>query len=191
MVLPKIALYSRVSTQQQTNENQKIRLLRYGTESKKPFDYFEETESTRKTRPVKAELMARLRSGEYQAVVIFRLDRWARSLSELVLDTKELVDKGVGFVSLSDSIDFGSASGRLHFQILCAFAEFERSLISERTREGLARAKKQGKFAGRPKGKKDKTKRRTSGYILRHAKKRKSTDEANGTFKPINDYIPQ
>ena len=70
----------------------------------------------------------------------------------MILETKELIDKGVGFISISDNLDFTTASGKLHFQILSAFAEFERSLISERTKEGLKRAKSQGKQLGRPKG---------------------------------------
>ena len=69
--------------------------------------------------------------------MVYKLDRWARSSTELILDTKELIDKGIGFVSISDNIDFSSASGRLYFAILSAFAEFERELIRERTLEGL------------------------------------------------------
>jgi DNA invertase Pin-like site-specific DNA recombinase len=72
------------------------------------------------------------------------------------LDTKELLDKGIGFISLSDNIDFSTASGKFHFLILSAFAEFERELIRERTIEGLRRAKLKGKHAGRPKGSKEK-----------------------------------
>lgn len=65
-----------------------------------------------------------------------KLDQYARNTTELILEAKELLDKGIGFISISDNIDFSSASGRLQFQILAAFAEFERSLISERTKEG-------------------------------------------------------
>lgn len=185
----KIALYGRVSTSEQNLENQKIRLLQYATERKLPFDLFEETESTRKTRPVKQELLAKLRKGDYAAVVVYKLDRWARSSTELILDTKELIDKGIGFISLSDNLDFSTASGKLHFQILSAFAEFERELIRERTIEGLIRARNQGKLGGRPKGSKDTYKRRRSGYIIREASKRKTAEENNGIFKQVNEYI--
>ena len=137
-----IALYCRVSqvNGSQTTENQRIRLVEYAKRSGYTYDVYEEQESTRKTRPVKQELLTKLRTGVYDAVVVYKLDRWARSSTELILDTKEMLDKGVGFISLSDNIDFGSASGKLHFQILSAFAEFERELIRERTMEGLRRS---------------------------------------------------
>jgi DNA invertase Pin-like site-specific DNA recombinase len=99
------------------------------------------------------------------------------------------LEKGIGFISISDNLDFGTAAGKLHFQILSAFAEFERELIRERTIEGLRRAKMQGKQAGRPKGRKDSKKRKKSGYILREANKRKRNDEVNGVHKSLESYI--
>jgi DNA invertase Pin-like site-specific DNA recombinase len=116
--------------------------------------------------------LQRLRQGEFKAVVIFKLDRWARSSTELILETKELIDKGIGLISLSDNLDFTSASGKLHFQILSAFAEFERALISERTKEGLHRVKQSGTILGRPKGAKDKKKRVRAGYYVREMRLR-------------------
>jgi len=185
----KVALYIRVSTGKQTTENQRISLVEHAERNNWEYDVFDEVESTRKTRPVKQALLAKLRANEYDAVVVYKLDRWARSSTELILDTKELIDKGIGFISISDNLDFTTASGKLHFQILSAFAEFERSLISERTKEGLKRAKSQGKQLGRPKGSKDKNKRRKSGYILREANKRKLQDENSGVFKSVEAYL--
>ena len=187
----KIALYCRVSLSNgmQTTENQKIRLVEYAKKNGFKYDLYEETESTRKTRPVKQALLTRLRNNEYDAVAVYKLDRWARSSTELILDTKELLDKGVGFISISDNLDFSTAAGKLHFQILSAFAEFERELIRERTIEGLRRAKMQGKKAGRPKGSRDKKKRKRSGYILREANKRKIKDEENGIHKSVDTYM--
>lgn len=187
--MQKIALYARVSTSEQTTENQKIRLIEYANKHGYSYDLFEETESSRKTRPVKQSLLARLRNHEYDAVVVFKLDRWARSSTELILDTKELLDKNVGFISISDNLDFSTAAGKLQFAILSAFAEFERELIRERTIEGLRRAKLQGKKAGRPKGSKDSKKRRRSGYILREVKKRQKHDVDNGINRGIEQYI--
>ncbi len=186
-----VALYCRVSLSNgsQTTENQRIRLVEYATKNNLTYDIYEEEESTRKTRPVKQALMERLRSHEYDAVIVYRLDRWARSSTELILGAKELLDKGISFISLSDNIDFNSATGKLHFAILSAFAEFERELIRERTIEGLRRAKMQGKRPGRPKGKKDTKKRRKSGYILREAMKKKIRDEQIGHIKHISDYL--
>jgi len=184
-----LALYIRVSTSEQTVENQRIRVIEYAEKNGYTYDIFEETESTRKTRPVKQALLAKLRQSQYDAVVVYKLDRWARSSTELILDTKELIDKGVGFISISDNLDFSTASGKLHFQILSAFAEFERELIRERTIEGLRRAKSQGKKVGRPKGSKDTKKRKKSGYILREANKRQQIDSEQGVNKDISEYL--
>lgn len=185
----KIALYQRVSTSQnQTTLNQTDRLVKYAKENGYEYDLYDEVESTRKTRPVKQQLLKRLRSGEYESVVVVKLDRWARSSTELILEVKELLDKGIQFISLIDNLDFSTAGGRLQFQILCAFSEFERDLISSRTREGLARVRKE-KTLGRPKGSKDKKKRKKSGYILREATKRQLVDQGNGIHKSIEEYI--
>jgi DNA invertase Pin-like site-specific DNA recombinase len=185
----KIALYCRVSTNKQTNENQKIKLLQYASEKSLKFDLYEEVESSRKTRPVKQELLMKLRKGEYSSVIVYKLDRFARSSRELILEIQELIDKGIGFISLSDNLDFTNSVGRLHFQILAAFAEFERSLISERTKEGIERAKSQGKKLGRPKGSKDTKPRPKSGYLIREVNKRKQKDEEKGNFKSFERYI--
>jgi putative DNA-invertase from lambdoid prophage Rac len=184
-----IALYIRVSTSEQTVENQRIRLIEYAEKNDCSYDMYEEVESTRKTRPVKQALLAKLRLNQYESVVVYKLDRWARSSTELILDTKELIDKGIGFISISDNLDFSTAAGKLHFAILSAFAEFERELIRERTIEGLRRAKLQGKRAGRPKGSKDTKKRKKSGYILRQANDRKKNDELIGIHKSIDTYL--
>jgi putative DNA-invertase from lambdoid prophage Rac len=185
----KVALYCRVSTNKQTNENQKIRLLQYATDMAYKFDLYEEVESSRKTRPVKQELLQKLRKGEYASIIVYKLDRFARSSRELILEIQELIDKGIGFISISDNLDFSNSVGRLHFQILSAFAEFERSLISERTKEGIDRLKALGIKLGRKVGSKDKKPRPKSGYILREAKKRKNQDEKKGVFQSVEAYI--
>lgn len=168
----KIAIYTRVSTSDQTTENQVLRLTEYAKDRSWKYEVFREQESTRKTRPIKANLLQRLRQKEFDGVIVYKLDRWARSSTELILEISELINKEIAFYSYSENLDFTTATGKLHFHILSAFAEFERSLISERTKEGLRRAKIKGKGAGRPKGSKDKTKRKTEGYLIREAKKR-------------------
>jgi putative DNA-invertase from lambdoid prophage Rac len=173
----KIALYCRVSTSRQTNDNQKIRLLEYAISNNLYYDLFEEVESTRKTRPIKQELLTELRTGKYSAVVVFKLDRYARSSRELILEIQELTNKGIGFISISDNLDFSNSVGRLHFHILAAFAEFERSLISERTKEGIARTKAQGTVLGRPKGSKDSKPRPKSGYYMREINKKAESNK--------------
>lgn len=185
----KVALYFRVSTQSQTVDTQRLRLVEYAEKNGLSYDIFEEVESTRKTRPVKQALLAKLRQKQYDSVIVYKLDRWARSSSELILDTKELLDKGIGFISVSDNLDFSTAAGNLHFQILSAFAEFERSLISIRTIESLRRLRQQGIPLGRPKGSKDKKQRKKSGYILREALKRQKVDTDFGVHRSIESYL--
>lgn len=187
--MKKHALYCRVSTSDQHTDNQRLSLVEKARLAGWQYDIFEETESTRKTRPVKQELLNKLRKGEYSNVVVYKLDRWARSTTELILDVQELVNRGIGFISLSDNIDFTTAAGKLHFQILSAFCEFERSLIRERTIEGLKRTKNQGTRLGRPKGSTDKKPRRKSGYLLKEAGKRKQMDEEKGIYKDLRTYI--
>jgi len=184
-----VALYCRVSQHSQTIDNQRPRLIEFAERNGYTYEIFEETESTRKTRPVKQALLERLRAKQYDGVIICKIDRWARSSMELILEIRELVDKGVNFISISDNLDFKSAAGRLQFQILCCFAEFERSLISDRTKDSLQRLKSQGVRLGRPKGAKDGKKRKRSGYILREAKKRQNTDGNNGIHKSIDTYL--
>lgn len=185
----KVALYCRVSTGDQTTDNQEIRLVEWAKRQGYDYEIFRETESTRKTRPVKAALLDKLRSRVYDGVVIYKLDRWARSSTELLLEIEELYKKEIQFISLSDNVDFSTATGKLQFQILAAFAEFERSLISERTKEGLRRKKSQGATLGRPKGSKDKNGRCKAGYYLRNAKDRQKEDEEKGIFRNIKYYL--
>ncbi len=170
--MKKIAIYTRVSTSEQTTENQVLRLTEYANDRGWEYEVFREQESTRKTRPIKANLLQQLRQKEFDGVIVYKLDRWARSSTELILEINELINKEIAFYSYSENLDFTTATGKLHFHILSAFAEFERSLISERTKEGLRRAKQNGKGAGRPKGSKDKTKRKNDGYLIREAHKR-------------------
>ncbi|MBT7826776.1 MAG: recombinase family protein, partial [Bacteroidetes bacterium] len=101
----KIALYNRVSTQDQTTENQKIRLIEYAKTKGYEYDIYEEVMSTRKTRPVKQALLQKLRKGDYTSVIVYRLDRWARSSTELLLEINELINKGINFISISENLD--------------------------------------------------------------------------------------
>ena len=165
----KIIIYCRVSTRDQNPENQRRELEEYSKRMNYEYEIFEETESSRKTRPIKQEVLRRLRLKEFDGVLVWKLDRWARSLSELILEVQELVDKGVLFISLKDNIDLSTASGKLMFHMFAALAEFERGVIRERTLMGLENAKANGKTLGRPSGKKDSRPRKKGGYFLRYA----------------------
>ena len=117
-------------------------------------------------------LLKKPRSRDYAEVIVIKLDRWARSSKELILEIQKLIDKGVRFHSLEDNIDFISSYGRLHFEILATFSEVEPSLISERTLEGLNGTKAQCKILGLPKGSKDSMARPKGGYYLKVVNKR-------------------
>jgi DNA invertase Pin-like site-specific DNA recombinase len=99
-------------------------------------------------RPELAKLFDHLRDGD--TVVVWRLDRLGRSLKHLIEVIRSLEERQVGFRSLTEGIDTTSAGGRLVFHIFAALAEFERELISERTRAGLAAARARGRRGGRP-----------------------------------------
>lgn len=185
----RVAIYIRVSTEDQNLENQQLRLTEYARSNSWDYELFSEVQSSRNTRPVKAELLRKLRNNEFDGILVYRLDRYARSSTELVLEVEELIKKGVCFISYSEHLDFSTATGKLQLQILAAFAEFERALISERTKEGIRRAKMKGKTLGRPKGSKDKKKRRRSGYILRMAKEKQKINQSEGIHKSIDHYL--
>ena len=161
----KVALYSRVSTQEQNPEMQRKALVEKAKREGWEYELFEEKESTRKTRPLKYLLYQRLLDKEFDGVCVWKIDRWARSTQELSREVTTLFNKGVKFISLTDDIDLSSASGKLQFNIISAFAQFERDIISERTKEGLKGKKNVGKRG------KDKKRRRRSGYYQRWSKK--------------------
>lgn len=145
----KFALYVRVSTQDQNLDNQILPLEEYCKRMGWEYELFREKESTRKTRPIQYELYNRLLKKEFDGVLIYKFDRWARSTAELVTHLKEFESRGVRFVSYSENIDLGTPTGKLMFTIIAAMAEFERDLIRERTLAGLARARARGKILGR------------------------------------------
>ena len=131
-------------------ENQRLQLEAHAKLKGWEYTIFEEKESTRETRPIKQEVLNLVRKGDFNAIMVWKLDRWARSLQELIMDIDELTSKNKDFIVLTQPIDTTSASGRLFMQILGAFAEFEREIIRERTMAGLERARQQGKKLGRP-----------------------------------------
>lgn len=146
----KIAIYCRVSRADLNPANQVIALEEYAKSRGYNYEIFQEIESTRNTRPIKQNVLNLLRQGTFDGVLVYKLDRWARSLQELIMDINELKGRGKDFIVLTQPIDTTNASGMLMLQILGAFAEFEREIIRERTMAGLARARAQGKILGRP-----------------------------------------
>ena len=137
--------YARVSTQDQKLEMQLDALTSYGCEL-----IFKEKISAAKERPELDKLMQQLRAGDQ--IVVWKLDRLGRSLRHLVNTINVFHERGVQFVSLNDNIDTTTSQGRLMFNLFASFAEFERELISERTKAGLANARAHGRKGGRKPG---------------------------------------
>lgn len=107
---------------------------------------------TQDRRPALDRLLDDAKAGRFDVVAVFKLDRLARSLRHLLTMSEDLASWGVGLVSIHDSgIDTTTASGRLLFQVLGAFGEFEAAIIRERVIAGVRRAQAQGKHCGRPK----------------------------------------
>jgi len=135
--------YSRVSTQDQNPQLQRDALEEAGCEQ-----IFEErVTGTKRERPELQACLRTLRDGD--TLVVWKLDRLARSLKDLVELIHELNEREVGFRSLTEAIDTASAGGKLVFHIFGALAEFEHSLIRERTLAGLAAARARGRKGGR------------------------------------------
>src|SRR5207247_8053810 len=102
------------------------------------------------TRPARHRLWQDARQRKFDVVAVWKLDRFGRSLRDLVNSLDEFRSLGIEFVSLTEAIDFGSSLGAVMFALIAAMAEFERNLIRERVAMGLERVRRQGKRIGRP-----------------------------------------
>jgi DNA invertase Pin-like site-specific DNA recombinase len=147
----KVAIYARVSTTDQTPENQLLELRKYiearGWSAQEYVDHG--VSGAKDRRPALDQLTADVRRHKVRGVVCWRLDRLGRNLRHLVLLLDEWQARGVSFVTLSEGIDTSTPAGRLVAGVLGSIAEFERSRIQERIIAGLARARAQGKRLGR------------------------------------------
>lgn len=138
--------YARVSTQEQDLSLQLGALQDAGCAT----IYQEKVSGAGKERLELEKMMAQLRTGD--TVVIWKLDRLARSMKDLVSVVNEMQEKGAELQSLNDHIDTTTPQGKFTFHLFAALAEFERDIIRERTRAGLADARARGRKGGRPKG---------------------------------------
>src|ERR687890_252727 len=142
--------YARVSTEDQNLDLQRDALETAGCEQ----IYTDRVSGTKARRPGLEQALSHLRAGD--TLVVWRLDRLGRSLRHLIDTVTELQEKGIGFKSLTESIDTTTSGGRLVFHIFASLAEFEREIIRERTQAGLQAARARGKTGGRPKALTDK-----------------------------------
>ena len=152
--ITRAALYARVSTLSGQNPEVQLAELREYASRRGWAVASEYTDrgvsGAKESRPALNKLMADAHRRKFDAVLVWKLDRFARSLKQLVNALAEMEALGVAFVSLRDNLDLSTPSGRLMFQIIGAMAEFERALIQERVHAGLRHARARGKRLGRP-----------------------------------------
>jgi len=152
--IARVALYARVSTLIGQDPEMQLRELREYASRRGWLvgkEYIDKGVSgTRESRPALNDLMADAHRRKFDAVLVWKIDRFGRSLRHLVNSLAELGALGVAFVSFRDNLDLSTPSGRLMFQIIGAMAEFERALIQERVRAGLRNAQAKGRRLGRP-----------------------------------------
>lgn len=145
------AIYARVSTTDQTAENQLLELRRYSEARGWTTTEYVDTgvSGAKDRRPALDQVLADARRRRFDVLVCWRLDRLGRNLKHLITLLDELHALGIAFVSLNEGIDATTPAGRLQMHLLGAIAEFERARIVERVRAGMARARKDGKRLGR------------------------------------------
>ena len=145
-------IYARVSTDDQQTIPLQIRALReYAARRGWTIALLvKEVGSGASQRQLREKLLEAARRREIDVVLVWRLDRWGRSVPDLLTTLQELNHLGVGFVSLTEALDLTTPAGRAMAGLLAVFAEFEREILRERVRAGLAHARQNGKRLGRP-----------------------------------------
>ena len=148
----RVGLYARVSTNDQQTIPLQIRALReYAARRGWTIALqVKEVGSGASRRQLREKLLEAARRREIDVVLVWRLDRWGRSVTDLLTTLQELEHLGVGFVSLTEALDLTTPAGRAMAGLLAVFAEFERDILRERVRAGLAHARQNGKKLGRP-----------------------------------------
>jgi len=150
---PRVAIYCRVSTLDQSTDSQLLDLRRYVKE--RGWNLFKEycdngISGTTNSRPALNELMNDVKKRRFDVVLVWRFDRFARSTKHLILALEEFRNLGIDFISYQENIDTSSPLGSAIFTIISAVAQLERDIIAERVKAGLRRAKEIGKHIGRP-----------------------------------------
>ena len=148
----RVGLYARVSTlDQQTLPMQNRAMREYAARRGWAIALqVKEVGSGASQRQLREKLLEAARRREIDAVLVWRLDRWGRSVTDLLATLQELEHLGVDFVSLTEALDLTTPTGRAMAALLAVFAEFEREILRERVRAGLAHARQNGKRLGRP-----------------------------------------
>jgi DNA invertase Pin-like site-specific DNA recombinase len=151
----RVALYTRVSTHdQQTLPLQQDALREYA--KRRGWDVVREVSEIASgaagvKRPKREELLQAAKRRQVDAILVWRLDRWGRSVADLVNSLAEMEAVGVAFVSVTEALDLTTPAGRAMAAMVAVFAQFEREILKERVKAGIAQAKAKGKSMGRPK----------------------------------------
>jgi DNA invertase Pin-like site-specific DNA recombinase len=148
----RVGLYARVSTHDQQTLPLQLSAMREHAERRgwTVAVIVEDVGSGVRDRPKREDLMRAARRRELDRILVWRLDRWGRSLVDLITTLQELTALGVGFVSLGEALDLTTPSGRALAGMLAVFAEFERDILRDRVKAGIAQARKEGRPHGRP-----------------------------------------
>ncbi len=148
----RVGLYARVSTNDQQTLPMQLRALRDYAARRGWMVAMQvrEVNSGAAKREARERLIEAARRRDIDVVLVWRLDRWGRSVTDLLATSQELEHLGVKFVSLTEALDLSTPAGRAMAGLLAIFAEFEREILRERTRAGLAQARQNGKRLGRP-----------------------------------------
>src|SRR5436309_5672764 len=148
----RVGLYARVSSNDQQTLAMQNRAMREYAARRGWMIALQvrEVNSGAARREAREKLLEAARRREIDLVLVWRLDRWGRSVTDLLATLQELDHLGVGFVSLTEALDLATAAGRAMAGLLAIFAEFEREVLRERTRAGLAQARRNGNRLGRP-----------------------------------------
>src|SRR5512135_562406 len=148
----RVGLYARVSTHDQQTLPLQLSAMREHAEHHgwTVVMKVEDVGSGVRERPKREDLLRAARRRELDLILVWRLDRWGRSLVDLVTTLQELTALQVGFVSLSEALDLTTPSGRALAGMLAIFAEFERDILRDRVKAGIAQARKEGHPHGRP-----------------------------------------
>jgi|GEM_PF-937294 len=185
---PKAAIYVRVSTDEQAKEGYSLNaqesalkdyLMMIGYDVYKI--YRDEGKSAKDIlhRPALQQLLKDAEKKSFKAITVYKLDRFSRSLKDLILTIEMLKKLNIDFISMQDKIETASASGKLMFHIISSFAEFERDIISERTRFGMTEKAKEGGVVSKA----------AFGYVIKDGKLYVDNDKRKDVIDIFTDYV--
>ena len=149
----KAGIYARVSTHDQHTLDMQIEAMKKYAKARNwkiEIEIAEIGSGAKDSRPQREELINQAKRRQIDVIIVWKLDRWGRSVNDLFHTLNELSGLGVGFISLTEALDLTTATGRAMAGLLAIFAEFEREILRERVKAGIAHARKKGKSHGRP-----------------------------------------